>query len=94
MNLPTHKLTQEDQKLQALKKKEESQVAYHLVVKIICWRNGLKSGNANRADKVTPKEWAAYKKHLLTISKTESHDSVMGKLKEIQQLIQKNGGFA
>lgn len=94
MNLPTQKLSKEDQKILSLKKKAESDIVYRLVVKIISWKNGpLVGGSLQKTDRITAKEWAEYKKHLLMISKTDSPEKTMGKIKETQQIIQKHGGF-
>jgi hypothetical protein len=87
MQLPTQKLTQDEQKLLALKKKAASDNIYRLCVKIISWKSGKKTV------KITSKEWVEYKKHIVGISKTESPERVLTKLKDTHQAIIKHGGF-
>lgn len=94
MQLPTQKLTQEEQKLLALKKKAISDGIYQLCVKIISWKTGsLIGSSAKKTGKITAKEWTDYKKHLIGISKTESPEKVLAKLKETRQMIEKHSGF-
>lgn len=80
-----------DRKITAQKNQQIRETAYHLVVKIIQWRSGIKG------EKVTTKEWRDYKKHLLSsisAEETRKHQQVLTKLKETQQAILKYGGFA
>jgi hypothetical protein len=73
---------------------EENERIHKLVVKIISWKSGLQQGAAIiPSNKITPKEWANYKKHIQKISKTLSSEEVNKKLKEAEAAIKKNGGF-
>ncbi len=73
---------------------EESERIHNMVVKIISWKSGLVDGAViNKTNKITPKEWDAYRQHILTISKITSPEKVKAKLAETFKAIKKNGGF-
>ncbi len=88
------KLSKEDKKQAALENHEENERIHALVVKIISWRSGILDGAIiQKNNKVTPKEWEEYKKHLLRISKVESPERVKEKLNDTYESIKKRGGF-
>lgn len=71
-----------------------SEAIHKMVIKVISWKSGLMAGaSIISTNKISQKEWNKYKRHILTISKTESKERVLGKLRETQELISKNGGF-
>ncbi len=59
------------------------------MVKILRWKDGQPSN-----DKITPKEWQVYTKHLIETNLTQGKDKTMEKLREIKDQIQENNGFA
>lgn len=88
------KLTKEEKKIQAQENHEENERIHALVVKIISWRSGLLDGAIiQEQNKITPKEWDEYKKHLLRISKVESPEKVKEKINNTYEAIKKRGGF-
>lgn len=83
-----------DQRLQLLKNQEANAKIHKLIVKIISWKTGLVDGaDVKLSDKISDTEWQKYRKHLLTISKTDSQLKVKEKLKEIYNTIKTRGGF-
>lgn len=94
MNQTGKRLSKEEQKLQILENQRLNEITHNLVVKIIIWRSGKLDGtNLLASNKITPKEWATYKKHMLNISKIESVEKVKAKIEETRQAIKANGGF-
>jgi hypothetical protein len=94
MNLPANKLTREEQKTKALEAHVIKEEIFSLVTKIISWKTQARDSIFLQSmDRITPDEWQRYKKHLLSISKSESVEVVKGKLKAIYNLIQSNDGF-
>ncbi len=91
MQLPIT-INRDDRKQQLLANHKESEKIHKLVVKIISWKtgNGVKSDKGN---KISPTEWGNYKKHLLRISKTESKERVLEKIKAIHLAIKSHNGF-
>ena len=94
MNQPAKRLSKEEQKLQILENQRQNEITHNLVVKIIIWKSGKLDGtNLLSTNKITPKEWSTYKKHMLEISKIDSIEKVKAKLEETRQDIKTNGGF-
>lgn len=88
------KLSKEEKKIAAQENHEENERIHSLVVKIISWRSGLLDGAViQESNKITPKEWDEYKKHLTRISKIDSPERVKEKLNETYESIKKRGGF-
>ena len=88
------KLTKEERNSQIEDNHEESERIHNLVVKIISWRTGIiDRALVKTSDKITPAEWQKYKKHILTISKTEPKEVVKNRLDETYASIKKNRGF-
>lgn len=93
MNLPSVKLSKEEQKEKILKSQADNEKKFKLVVKIINWKTGLKNGASTQPDdKITSYEWQCYKQHLVEISKANP-DKVKGKLEETYEAIKLHGGF-
>lgn len=91
----TQKLSQEEKKAIAQENHEQNEKIHQLVVKIISWRSGILDGAViQRDNKVTPKEWDDYKKHLIRISKVDTPERVKEKLTDTFESIKKHGGFA
>ena len=88
-------ISKAQQKEASLEKQLHNEYIHALVVKIISWKTGIVDGAViSRNDVITKEEWAAYQKHLLEISKTDSVEKTKQKLADIQQAIEANGGFA
>lgn len=86
--------SREEKKQQLIENHKADEKIHKMVVKIISWKAGILDGaSITRQNKITPNEWNTYRKHILKISKTESKDRVMEKLKATQLAIKKNGGF-
>lgn len=93
-NQPAMSSAKKDQRLQLLKNQEANAKIHKLIVKIISWKTGLVDGaDVKLSDKISDAEWQKYRKHLLTISKTDSQVKVKEKLKEIYNTIKTRGGF-
>lgn len=94
MNVQNTILTKEEKKLITLKAQEARDKSFKLVVKIISWETGSMDSNAIKTEnKISPVEWATYKRHLLTISKSESVEKVKEKLSQAYKSIKEHGGF-
>lgn len=92
--MATSKLTREQQKDKALQLSQAREKTFTLVSKIISWKTASRDSSSMQSrDKITQQEWSAYKKHLLTISKTESTEVVKAKIESIQVAIEKHQGF-
>lgn len=88
------KLTRDEQKAIALENQKAKEKMHSLVVKIISWKAGLHEGaSVSEDNKITPREWSAYKTHILTISKLDSESKVKDKLTETYNAIKDHGGF-
>lgn len=86
--------TKEERKLLVLKAQQAKEKVFKLIVKIISWETGsLDSVVIRSADKITPKEWAEYKKHQLQIPTSNSAEKVKIKLAKTFKLISENNGF-
>lgn len=79
----------------AYQEKFNEREAWHkLVVKIICWKDGLLEGGIIKVtDKITPKEWGTYSKHMVKTNTTHGRKKVLSNLKVTKEIIQKHGGF-
>lgn len=89
-----HLTEAEQKKLATLATQEANKAIHDLVIKVINWKSGFLTGSfTNRANKITNKEWADYRKHLLKISQTQPRTKVLAKLTEVENAIKKNGGF-
>lgn len=88
------KTTSEDKKLDTIRRQEEREAWYKLVVKVISWSEGLSSnGTITINNKISSKEWANYVKGCLRISKDGNLDKVKEKIKATKALIEKYNGF-
>lgn len=76
--------------------KAELRESWHkIVVKILCWKDGLTQQNSiTSSDKITQNEWQGYCEKMMSISLEAGKDKTAEKLKSIKELIQKHGGFA
>lgn len=76
--------------------KAEKREAWHkIVVKILCWKDGVNSSNSiSSTDKITPKEWTEYCTELLKINAQTSKDKIEQKIQETKKLISEHGGFS
>lgn len=73
-------------------KAEAREAWYKTVVKVLKWKEGAKaSGNT---EPITDKEWQAYVKETIKINAAGSKEKSVKRLKEIEELIKKHGGFA
>lgn len=73
-------------------KSEARELWFKTVVKVLKWKEAGK-GKASGTELITPKEWSAYYKETLKINATVK-DKTLKKLKDTEELIKKNGGFA
>ncbi|MBI2011948.1 hypothetical protein HYS91_04220 [Candidatus Daviesbacteria bacterium] len=88
------KQTKDERKIALLKTQKENEKVFKLVTKIISWKSGLMDGASIKSEnKITPKEWHTYKKHLTKISTSEGKDKVKNKIKETFRAIKEHGGF-
>lgn len=73
---------------------EEREAWHKLVVKIICWKDGILEGSSIKStNKITPKEWSTYQKRMVKTNTTYSKQKVLLSLKETKEIIQQHGGF-
>ncbi len=85
---------QSDKKKAAEAKLKVREDWHKLVVKIISWSDGLRNGGIISSDnKISKSEWSNYRKHILSVQKTDSLDVVKGRLEETRQSIEENHGF-
>lgn len=79
----------------AYQEKFNEREAWHkLVVKIICWKDGLlEGGTVKFTDKITLKEWNTYFKRMIKTNTTYHKERVLNNLKETREMIKKHGGF-
>lgn len=71
------------------------EIAFKLVVKIISWENGSSSSNVVQSvNKITPEEWAEYKRQRMSIATADNRDKAKEKLEQTFQSIKEHGGFA
>lgn len=75
--------------------KAELREAWHkIVVKVLCWKDGLSQQNViTLTDKITAEEWKMYTEKMLQISVEAGKDKTTEKLKKIKEMIQKHNGF-
>lgn len=80
----------------AVEEKAALRESWHkIVVKILCWKDGLTQQNTiTTADKITASEWRGYCERMMQISLEAGKDKTAEKLKQVKELIQKHGGFA
>jgi hypothetical protein len=76
--------------------KAELRESWHkIVVKILCWKDGLTQQNViTLTDKITPSEWKDYCERMMQISLEAGKEKTTEKLNSLKELIQKHGGFA
>lgn len=74
-------------------KSEAREAWFKTVVKILKWKEA-KGGKASNLELISDKEWTGYYKETLKINSGTSKDKTLKKLKETEELIKKNGGFA
>lgn len=93
MKVPTRP-KQPNTRLIDQEKSQQNEAWYKLVVKIICWKDGLLAGGSVKfTDKITAKEWSIYSNRIVKINTTYGKQKVVGTLKETKEKIKKNGGF-
>ncbi len=73
--------------LASQQKQEERETWHKLVVKVICWKDGLLQ------DKITPKEWTTYCQSMIKTNVSVGKQKVMENLKQLQQIIKDRNGF-
>lgn len=74
---------------------DEREIWYKTVVKILCWKDGLREGSSIKAtDKIGEKEWNNYCKVFTKINANSGKEKAAIKLKETKTLIEKHGGFS
>lgn len=74
-------------------KSQQRELWFKTVVKVLKWKEGFKGKKTPDCEPITPKEWSAYYKETLKINVTLK-DKTLKKLKETEEMIKKNGGFA
>lgn len=76
--------------------KAELRESWHkIVVKILCWKDGINQQNiVSKTDKITASEWEGYCERMMQISLEAGKDKTTEKLQKTKELIQKHGGFA
>ena len=74
--------------LASQQKFEERETWHKLVVKVICWKDGLLQ------DKITPGEWATYCQCMIKTNVSVGKQKVMENLKALQHIIKDHNGFA
>ena len=72
-------------------KAEAREAWYKIVVKVLKWKEGTR---AMGTEPLTDKEWSNYCKETIKINAAGSKDKSLKRLKEIEELIKKHGGFA
>ncbi len=93
--MQSRKLTPEEQKLATLEKHRAHEISHAMIVKIISWKAGLQEGAAiNQNNKITPEEWEKYRQHVFATYKPEGKAKAEEKIKEAEEKIRANGGFA
>ena len=76
-------------------KSEARELWFKTVVKVLKWKEGFKGKQQpSISEMISEKEWAAYYKETLKINTGTSKEKTLKKLKETEELIKKNGGFA
>lgn len=84
-----------DKELAHEKNLEEKEIWHKLIVKIITWKDGtVGKGVVAKSDKITHNEWRLYRKRLTLVSPPKDVARFEARLKETQQKIRENGGFA
>ena len=74
--------------LASQQKQEERETWHKLVVKVICWKDGLVK------DKITPREWTTYCQSMIKTNVSQGKQKVTENLKELQRIIKDHNGFA
>lgn len=83
-----------NRKAAQLEKLQEREFWHKIVVKILCWRDGLSSGGIIKStDKITPKEWKTYCERMIKINISQGEVKVKEDLKKIRKIIKNFGGF-
>lgn len=87
-------MSKDERKLAILKAQKIKEKIFKLVVKIICWESGhSESVIIQSANRITPEEWLAYKKHHFNIPTTLDREKVKDNLTQTYNAIKANGGF-
>ena len=93
MAQPT-KQTKDERNLALLEKQKANEITHNLVLKIISWKSGPMAGaRISEDNKISPKEWSAYKAHIMNISKTESVERVKERIQKTHDAIKSHNGF-
>lgn len=88
------KLSDEDKKLAAEERSREQETWHRIVVKVISWTDGLKSGGIiKEADKVTLAEWKAYCNRYMKINVNRDKKRIDEDLAVTKQAIESYNGF-
>ncbi len=77
-----------------LEKFEKRELWHKLVVKILCWKDGLLEGSSiNITNKITPKEWKTYYKKMVETNLIYGKEKALSNLKITKAKIEEHGGF-
>lgn len=87
-------MTKDERNLALLEAKRVKEKAFKLLVKIISWESGsLGSTVVSLTNKITPEEWAEYKKHRKSVFPVFDKDKIKADLEKTYNSIKINGGF-
>lgn len=77
-----------------LEKQAQQAIWHSLVVKVICWKDGLVDGGIIKStDKITPKEWRTYQEGIIKANANTDRQKVLQKLNELKKRIKGFNGF-
>lgn len=90
----TAPMTKDERNLALLETKKVREKAFKLLVKIISWESGsFASPVVSSGNKITPEEWAEYKKHRKGVFPVFEKDKIKSDLEKTYNSIKINGGF-
>lgn len=94
INTSNRNPSREENKLAAAEKARAQDAWRRIVVKVISWSNGLKSGGIIKAaDTISKEEWQFYHNKYLQINTGKTQEKLEERLKETKKLITSFGGF-
>lgn len=77
-----------------LEKFEKRELWHKLVVKILCWKDGLLEGSSiDITNKISSKEWRTYYRKMIATNLTYGKEKALSNLKKTQDAIRNHGGF-
>lgn len=72
----------------------EREIWHKLVVKVLCWKDGLlEGGSIKSSDKITVKEWKTYCQKIMETNIISGREKSLANLKITEQLIKNHNGF-